>query len=108
MPIGKGRMRPANTAPLIQLIRRRFDQFGSANLLISIRREPSNYQFAALVEHEVLRIMPDHVDSAPTSLWHCRLALPNALSTGCIKAAQLAEAVDTIDVIPVKYRCADD
>src|SRR5262249_10835013 len=108
VPVGKGGMGPADTATLIELNRRGFDQFGAANFLKSGRCQASNEQFAAFVEYPHFVVVANHVDGAPAGLGYGLLAFPNAIAGRRVKAAQLAVAIDAVNIVAVDNRRADD
>src|SRR5262245_59338306 len=51
--VRESRMRPADAAALPQLIQRRLQQLGSADLFETLRRELADQQLSALVQQEV-------------------------------------------------------
>ena len=98
MSVGKSGVGPADAIAAIQLIEGRFNQFGPADFLKALGREPCDDQLASFIEHPDTILVLDKVNRTPTSLGGGCQVFPDTCSGGRIEAAQLTIAVDTVEV----------
>ena len=89
MPIGKRRMRPADTTAPVQLADRRLDELGTADLGKTRRRQLGDQQLPPLVEHPSPVAIANHVDRTPAGFGPRLLAFPNAIAGRCRQAAAI-------------------
>src|SRR5262249_34914147 len=100
-------MRPADSPALVELIGRGLYQYGTAEFLETQRRNPPEHKLAAFVKHDKAVLHSHHVDRAPAGFGHGLLVLPDALSGVGVEAAELAIAIDSIDVVTIEDRGSD-
>ncbi len=99
MFVGKGRVCPADASATVQLAAGRLNEFGSADDVKAFGRQSGDEQFASLVEHPDLIVIPDKMNGAPAGLRNGRKVFPDAVAGIGLETPQLAVTVDTIDVI---------
>ena len=108
MLVRKRRVCPTDTVAKVQLVAGWLDQFGTADDVKPFRRQLRNEQLAALIEHPDLIAILDEVNRAPTRFRDSGQVFPDAVAVTGIKTAQLAVAVNPIDIITEPNWCRDD
>ena len=103
--VGKGRVRPAHTTALIQLICGGLNDPGATDFVIPLRCQAADDEVSAFSEEPESVPLTHHVYIGPSSFGYGLLTFPDSIAIFYGQAPQLAVAVHAVDKVTFNDGC---